>query len=451
MKNKFQRLTAILVMACLLAGCFAGCNNGKQPGDTKPGDKPSTEVVDYAAQVKLNMSSETAKQEVTIHQHVDGDTVHFNVPDSLVGTPVLKARFLAVDTPESTGKIEEYGKAASNFTKEKLANASSIIIESDDANWNADSTGGRYLVWIWYRNSDSEEYRNLNIEILQNGLAAAMNSGNNRYGDICMSALQQAKDQKLNKYSGEKDPLFFYGEAVELSLKELRANIADYNGSKVAFEGVVTVNNSNGIYVEEYDAETDMYNGIYVYYGFSLNGDGQNILKVGNRVRIVGNVSLYEASGAYQVSGLKYSSMRPDDPSNIQLISSGHEAAYRELSADTFTNSKVTVEVGDSSKELPYAEMALGTSVSMKNLKVQSVYTTSNEESSSFGAMTLTCEVDGITVSVRTVVFRDASGNLITAAAYEGKTIDVKGIVDCYDGTYQIKVFAPEDITTANP
>ena len=38
-------------------------------------------------------------------------------------------------------------------------------------------------------------------------------------------------------------------------------------------------------------------------------------------------------------------------------------------------------------------------------------------------------------------------GELITASAYQGKTIDVQGVVDYYSGTYQIKVFAPEDIT----
>lgn len=449
MERKHIRLAAVICMVCLLAACAFGCS----PSEENPpsSSESETEFIDYVSQLKLDMSSETAKQEVTVSLHVDGDTVHFNVPTSLVGTEVLKARFLAVDTPESTGKIEEYGKAASNFTKEKLASATSIIIESDDANWNADSTGGRYLVWVWYRSSESEDYRNLNLEILQNGLAAAMNTASNRYGEICMAALQQAKDFKLNKYSGEADPNFFYGDAIELTLKELRSNIAEYNGSTVAFEGVVTVNYSNGLYVEEYDAETDMYNGIYVYYGYSLNGDGLTILQVGNRVRIVGSVSLYEASGSYQVSGLKYSSMRPDDPANIQLISSGHEAAYQEVSPDTFANGTVSVSSGDGEvQELPYAEMALGSSISMQNLTVKSIYTTTNEESSSKGAMTLTCEADGITVTVRTNVLHDANGNLITADAYQGKVISVKGIVDYYSGSYQIKVFNASDITIEN-
>jgi DNA/RNA endonuclease YhcR with UshA esterase domain len=86
----------------------------------------------------------------------------------------------------------------------------------------------------------------------------------------------------------------------------------------------------------------------------------------------------------------------------------------------------------------------------MENLVVKDVYTTDNEESSSNGAMTLTCEVNGVTVSVRTVVLIDGNGNLVTADAYMGKTIDVRGIVDYFDGTYQIKVFSVNDITIHN-
>ena len=41
----------------------------------------------------------------------------------------------------------------------------------------------------------------------------------------------------------------------------------------------------------------------------------------------------------------------------------------------------------------------------------------------------------------------DENRNMITASAYEGKTINVKGIVDSYDGSYQIKVFVANDIT----
>ena len=62
--------------------------------------------------------------------------------------------------------------------------------------------------------------------------------------------------------------------------------------------------------------------------------------------------------------------------------------------------------------------------------------------------MTLTCRAaDGSMIDVRTTVLKDASGNIVTASAYMGKTIDIKGIVDYYSGSYQIKVFSTDHIT----
>jgi len=446
MMSHLRKILAFSLVLCLILGVLVGCGNDPQPTDPGVESNP-VETVDYAGQLKLDMSSSTLKQEVTVKTYVDGDTVHFHVPESVMPGGVLKARFLAINTPESTGKIEEYGKAASNFTKQTLQKAVSIIVESDTDTWNADSTGGRYLVWIWYKTAEMEDYRNLNIEILQNGLAIASNSGGNIYGDIALSAIAQAKAQKLNVHSGQKDPDFYYGEAVELDLKELRSNVEAYNGMKVAFTGIVAVNSNNSVYVETYDSETDMYYGMSVYYGYGLNGDGVQILNEGNEVRIVGTVQYYETGGTWQVSGLTYRSMKPTDPGNIQKLSEGHSAAYVLTDPARFAQGTVDVVVDETVTTLPYAKLAMSTSVQMNDLYVRDVYTTNDEESSSYGAMTLTCESNGVTISVRTTVLVDADGNLITEDAYRGKTIDVKGIVDYFSGDYQIKVFSANNIT----
>lgn len=444
MMRPLRKILALCLVLCLILCALVGCENNPQP--STPGTTQGPEFVDYAGQLKLNMNSSTLKQEVTVKSYVDGDTVHFFVPESVMPGGVLKARFLAINTPESTGKIEEYGKAASNFTKEKLLNAESIIIESDTNTWNADSTGGRYLVWVWYKTADMEDYRNLNIEILQNGLAIASNSGGNIYGSIALSAISQAKEHKLNVHSGKKDPDFYYGEAVELDLKELRSNVSSYNGMKVAFTGVITVNSNNSVYVETYDAETDMYYGMSVYYGYGLTGEGLKILEVGNEVRIVGTVQYYETGGTWQISGLTYRAMKPNDPNNIQKLSEGHQPAYALTDPARFANGTVEVVVDETVTTLPYAQLAMSTSVQMNGLYVKDIYTTNNEESSSNGAMTLTCEVDGVTIFIRTVVLLDENGELITEEDYLGKTIDVRGIVDFFSGDYQIKVFSRNDI-----
>ncbi len=439
--NKITKLLSVLLAAVMLLSVTACKKNVGTDGD-------STDAQDYATLLKLDMSSDTLKEEVTVKTFIDGDTTHFNVSESVMENGVFKARYLAINTPESTGKIEEYGKAAAAFTKEKLSSAVSIIIESDNGTWNADSTGDRYLAWVWYKPSEDADYRNLNIEILQNGLAIASNAAGNRYGETAVAAINQAREQSLGVYSGQKDPDFYYGEAIELTLKELRCNIADYNNMKVAFTGVITMNDSNSVYIEDYDPETDMYYGISIYYGFNLSGEGLNVLSVGNESRIVGTVQYYEAGGTYQVSGLTYRLMKPDDPNNIQKISDGHSPAYVLTDAERFANGKVEIAGEEDTVTHDYASLAMNTSIEMKNLTVVDIYTTTSEDSSSKGAMTLTCEAeDGTEVTVRTAVLRDAAGEIITEDNYSGKTIDVRGIVDYFDGDYQIKVFTANGIT----
>ncbi len=436
--KRFIKLVSFLLLAVLIMGGIVSCDNTPpEEGNTK---------VDYVAELKLDMSSDTLKQEVSVKTFVDGDTTHFNVPESFDASGVLKARYIAINTPESTGKIEEYGKAAAAFTKERLESAVSIIVESDDNKWNLDSTGGRYLVWVWYKRAGESEYRNLNLEILQNGLCIASSTANNRYGDICMKALNQAKAEKLKVHSSEKDPDFYYGDARELSLVELRTNIGDYLNQKVAFEGVITLNDSASVYIEEYDPDTDMYYGISVYYGYSLTGAGLEILSVGNRARIVGTVQYYEAGGTYQVSGLQYRQMKPNDPSNIQKISDGHTPAYVKVDANTLMNGKIDIALEDGTKTFDYAYIAMNTSVTLEDLTVVDIYTTADPDSSSYGAMTLSCVSGDVEIAVRTAVLRDENGNLITADAYDGKIIDVRGIVDYFDGRYQIKVLSQDDI-----
>lgn len=444
----------------ILALCIFGCTPQKDkdalptpvqtdaaqtaPMSSAPEAAPSpaaaaSESIDYAASVKPS-GADTAKQEVTVKSFVDGDTVHFLVPESIMPSGVLKARFIGIDTPESTGKIEEYGKAASEFTKEKLSRAHSIMIESDDGNWDFDSTGGRYLVWVWYKAEKAGEYRNLNIELLQNGLARAYSSANNRYGSACTAAINQAKANKLNIYSGQKDPNFYYGDAVELTLKELRCGIEGYNGKKVAFEGVITINSGNGVFIEDYDAETDRYYGISAYYGYGLSGAGLDILSVGNRARIVGTVQYYEAGGCYQVSGLSYRQMKPDDPNNLQKLSEGNAAGYVSISADDFASAMVSIETEAGAAEYKLSDIAMNTTVEMDGLTVQSVYVAEN------GCAMLTCAAGNAEVTVRLEPLK-VNGEAFDPNTLSGKTIDVRAAVDMYDNAPQLHVFTAEGIS----
>ena len=172
---------------------------------------------------------------------------------------------------------------------------------------------------------------------------------------------------------------------------------------------------------------------------------------------IVGSVQYYETGGTYQISDIFYHAMRPDDPENIQKISDGHTAAYAEVSAKDLLTKKVEIDVtstdedGNESvvtKSFDYGFLTMHGSVSMKNLVIKSIYTTQNEDSANFGALSITCVAeDGTEIVLRTIVLKDASGKTITADAFPiGSTVDAKGVVDVFNGVYQIKVFSASDI-----
>lgn len=439
MKKVSVRVLSVLLLICMTVAAFTGC--GEQTTDN--GGQPNQSVhVDYVAQTKLNMESSTVKQEVKFgdRTHIDGDTSHFEVPKTFNSTGIVKARYLAVDTPESTGQIEEWGMAASRFTKEKLSSAHSIIIESDNNQWNFDGNG-RYLVWVWYQPTAGAEYRNLNIELLQNGLGASSSASEGIYGNNAVAAIAQATAEKLYMFSGEKDPEYPYGEASKVTLRELRTNIQAYLNRKVAVEGVVTYNSNFTAFIESYDAETDTYYGMQIFYGYDTKLIP--VLAQGSEVRVVGVVK--DHYGDYQITGLTYNPMRPENPANTSSISTGNPVAFRETTAEEF-NGKKTLMVGEEEKTFAYGEVAVATSISMKNLLVVDTYTTTNPSASDVGAMTLTCKVGNQTISVRTAVLKDDNGDVIKASEYMGKTIDVKGIVDSYEGKYQIKVMDDSDI-----
>ena len=62
----------------------------------------------------------------TVDAYTDGDTTRFKLEQ---GTVVI-VRYYQIDTPESTGSVDKWGRAASNFTKNALSNATEIVLEA---------------------------------------------------------------------------------------------------------------------------------------------------------------------------------------------------------------------------------------------------------------------------------------------------------------------------------
>ena len=86
--NSFRKLLVFFLLTSLfLSAC------GSEPAPTAGEEAPVETTVgvfeDIAATLMLDMDSETAKQEVTVKNFVDGDTVHFHVPESVMADGVL--------------------------------------------------------------------------------------------------------------------------------------------------------------------------------------------------------------------------------------------------------------------------------------------------------------------------------------------------------------------------
>ena len=91
----------------------------------------------------------------------------------------------------------------------------------------------------------------------------------------------------------------------------------------------------------------------------------------------------------------------------------------------------------------------MNSSISYDNLYVTSVYMTTT--SSSYGCLSLTCKnKSGETIVVRTqnAFYQDSSKKtgMFTGEEYLHKTINVKGIVDSFNGKPQIACFAKGQI-----
>lgn len=139
------------------------------------------------------------KLEVTLDKCVDGDTAWFNLDNERI-----KTRFLAINTPESTNKIEAYGKEASNYTCNMLTNAKKIEIEYDNNSDKFDKYD-RHLVWVFVDDTLLQE------KLLEEGLAEIKYIyGDYKYLDEIKKVESTAKKNKVGMWSDSKNDYSIY-------------------------------------------------------------------------------------------------------------------------------------------------------------------------------------------------------------------------------------------------
>lgn len=434
-----KRIIKFLSLFIAVFGLFflASCDKNSDNTDN------NNQTVDYVSQVKLEQSFvgksfiNDGIEEVTLYQSVDGDTIH--VYD---GTgAILKLRFLGVDTPESTAQVEAWGAAASAYTKNIVKNCKSLVITTDGGPGSmSKDTYDRYLAWVWYKMDDASEYKLLNLELVQIGYSKGKNSGVKNYTQELIDAADQARKQGI-KVWGETDPNYCYTEAKEITLKELvsdlneNASQSKYFQQKVVFTAQVVSISGTTYYLNYTDPETEI---IYGIQAFHRTGQTGYMDKLGATLKLSGTVTYYEAGDVYQITDI-IDRLMSSNKNNIQIVEDPVTPVPTEITADK-------IDKNNQNLKFNY--------VSIKNLKVKSIYTTQTEGSSSKGAMTLTCEVDGKTVVVRTDVLYDKTGkyvvdeltSVVLDKTFENKTIDVVGVIEQYQGDYQIKLVSMDDV-----
>ena len=145
--------------------------------------------------IENDYDENTNKIEVELVEVIDGDTAKFKMNGEQI-----TVRFLGINTKETVDPEigeEVWGKEASDFTKEKLENATKIELEFDEVADEKDKYD-RYLSWIWI---GDELLQNLLVE---NGLAENyMLQNNYKYAGMLQESEENAKNNKLGIWSEE--------------------------------------------------------------------------------------------------------------------------------------------------------------------------------------------------------------------------------------------------------
>ncbi|MFA5421425.1 MAG: thermonuclease family protein [Bacilli bacterium] len=307
----------LFLLLPLIAGVVSGCDGAP--------------FVDYVEQTKLTAEYEGRDfladgiGEVTLFNTVDGDTAHFT---SLISEDRIKARFIGVDTPESTGQIQPWGKAASKFTAEKLNAAKVIVLSSESEAIGpavADSTGSRYLSFIWVafvENPSLSDFKMINLWLVQESYSGAKGISDSRFSQVFYDADMQSQALAIRIWSEDPDPDFYYGAATVTSIKEVVEDPETWIDAKVYLEGIVakTIGTDAYINLDIEDEETGVTQryGLYV---FSQYKSYAPLLTIGNLVGLTGIIASF--NGNLQMVDVKYSPYYPG-PDDIKLITAGN-------------------------------------------------------------------------------------------------------------------------------
>ncbi len=290
---KKKPLLFILASAALFSLASCASNGGgdvsssEAPASSSATSSSTAEFIDYAGNGTVTLSLDykdknfwtDGVEQVSLYSTIDGDTAHFTTKEkNSKGDTVLKSRFYGIDTPESTGKVQPWGKPASIYTStilEKANENGTIVVSSPSKEYGApspDSTGSRYVSLIWVnetvKNAPKESLKLLNLMIVQDGYSWVKNvSDFPEYTETFYAAETQAKNLGLHLFGTDDDPYYNYGSYTNVSLLDLKtemvASIKDsshknaYDNAKVTVQGTVAGYSNHILYIQDYCSYVD--------------------------------------------------------------------------------------------------------------------------------------------------------------------------------------------------
>ena len=306
----------LIILVILSSLTFFACGGGNDSSEAQPEIADNTQYYDeITSTLKLQKNFEDKSfltdgiGRATLDAHTDGDTTRFKLAQG----DVISVRYYQIDTPESTGSVQKWGKAASLFVKTRLNAATEIVLEATATRAEKDSYGTRYLGYVWYKTAGDSNFRCLNLEVVENGFSANQGMATSKYpyNEYFAKANAFARRIKLRIYSELDDPLYS-DEPEEITLKQFIDNPdAYYNmetdtGSKVSFiaclcELKVANSGTHTFVAEYYDEEGNRYT-LDVYAAYTSNAASS--MPLGHLYRVVGVIQNYY--GKFQVSDVKY-------------------------------------------------------------------------------------------------------------------------------------------------
>ena len=344
MKNILKVLIAILLIFTLSA-----CNEVSYIADNTEHYDTITNTLKLTKSYEGKSFLTDGIGKATVISYTDGDTTRFRLEQ---GDDIV-IRYHSVDTRESTGDVEKWGKAASNFTKEQLKKAVEVVLEAPGDRAEHDSYGVRYLGYVWYRESTSADFKCLNLELVENGYSenTGINTSKYPYYEYFDKAQKFAESIKLRLYSDLDDPLFTT-DPIPITIKEFKDNPQEYfnedadSGSKVIFtaylESVHTSSSGTYTYIASEIGEDNQKYSINVYAGYASSA--ASTMPLGHLYVIVGRIAKY--SGAYQISGINYNPIYEVETHIVQrdyFVTFNSKVAYdSRYSSSLYSNITVT-------------------------------------------------------------------------------------------------------------